>query len=917
MSHRETKELRNEANRPILTELNQMYRVQSSRGSKFAYVIKKAIASLRKYPLEIVSGKQSLELSGVGPAIAHRIEKVCMKLRQSPGNGQKASALVTNVPCGEETNIDNCSCNASQENADEPTSSSARKRPKYVPTPQSAPWFVIISFHLSRSKPEIAQTIADMQIPYPTLNIPSILKASHVLVRFTSKGTLPRISVSTVNALVKRGAIVKVQKKKSDAIMHRKKRRKNDDHENDSNQGFYALTQYGKDLASFMVLDPSTTLAIANARASIFGTLISRQSEHGRKLSNTDHSGLGDAPDLCSPISAGAAASAQYRPRKGTEAYAFIKCISDAAQIQGLSKRDILRHAAYSMDGRFVDPVGSEVRMADGSFRTSGWKVMTSTKGRGGLIHRGYCKMLKHRGKNAENSKTYALTQSGVALARIIGADSISAISYSDSEMHRYESDTDEEETQVKFESICQDDQLEAVDSDVIDLSQHNTDDSDEDMLNESSSMQKRPLFGSETAQSDGDNSVDSDDEILLMQVPLSSRVGISDACHDKSKVAGIIGEKNTNNHGRKPLANDLRETHGHPATGSSSERSVPQKQIGSESSKMRNVTMNRKRKRNGHGKNEMEKENDKIVPLLPIGKHDGNLTAPLWNDAMKSSLSPHEWEVVLLLDNREHRTQVDRTYFQDRMLECGVLCEIRNLPLGDVMWIVRRRVVGSVMARAKDEDELVLHYIVERKRIDDLAASLMDGRYKEQKFRLQRCGLKNLIYLIEGDASRQDTMPAKSLETAIIETEVQQGFRTQKTKHAGETIDFLCALHHQIVSFLLTGTGSAKARHYVSTMDLKLFRKITGKVTRASTAQDVFGCMLRQLPRCGGAQANAVLLKYPTVNHLLEAYRDAKTEREAMALLENLRPHGRARLGPALSRMAYFLFYGKAYADT
>lgn len=33
--------------------------------------------------------------------------------------------------------------------------------------------------------------------------------------------------------------------------------------------------------------------------------------------------------------------------------------------------------------------------------------------------------------------------------------------------------------------------------------------------------------------------------------------------------------------------------------------------------------------------------------------------------------------------------------------------------------------------------DNKVLDYIIERKKADDLAASILDGRYKDQKYRL------------------------------------------------------------------------------------------------------------------------------------------------------------------------------------
>lgn len=49
-----------------------------------------------------------------------------------------------------------------------------------------------------------------------------------------------------------------------------------------------------------------------------------------------------------------------------------------------------------------------------------------------------------------------------------------------------------------------------------------------------------------------------------------------------------------------------------------------------------------------------------------------------------------------------------------------------------------------------RQPEELVLPYVVERKRLDDLAQSIRGTRYHEQKHRLSRCGLPHVIYLAE-----------------------------------------------------------------------------------------------------------------------------------------------------------------------
>lgn len=53
------------------------------------------------------------------------------------------------------------------------------------------------------------------------------------------------------------------------------------------------------------------------------------------------------------------------------------------------------------------------------------------------------------------------------------------------------------------------------------------------------------------------------------------------------------------------------------------------------------------------------------------------------------------------------------------------MLFEVRRLKVGDFAWIAKCR---------KTNDELVIPYIVERKRMDDLSASITDGRFHEQK---------------------------------------------------------------------------------------------------------------------------------------------------------------------------------------
>lgn len=57
----------------------------------------------------------------------------------------------------------------------------------------------------------------------------------------------------------------------------------------------------------------------------------------------------------------------------------------------------------------------------------------------------------------------------------------------------------------------------------------------------------------------------------------------------------------------------------------------------------------------------------------------------------------------------------------QSALLQKGVPCETRQLPLGDMLWIAKRE--------DDPASEVLLGYIVERKTASDLASSIIDGR--------------------------------------------------------------------------------------------------------------------------------------------------------------------------------------------
>lgn len=176
---------------------------------------------------------------------------------------------------------------------------------------------------------------------------------------------------------------------------------------------------------------------------------------------------------------------------------------------------------------------------------------------------------------------------------------------------------------------------------------------------------------------------------------------------------------------------------------------------------------------------------------------------------------APGTYDIRFILDNREIVSGRDaRKSFADALRKKGVAVERRPLELGDVCWVAKERSSGR---------EVVLDYIMERKRLDDLVGSLKDSRFHEQKvslsfprccvlseryllttfglkFRLQQSGISRVYYLVEEYGAVPESM-IKSVQTALSSTQIIDGFFVKETRDIEDTIEYLVGLHETIVS--------------------------------------------------------------------------------------------------------------------
>uniref|UniRef100_A0A1X7VLV8 Crossover junction endonuclease MUS81 n=1 Tax=Amphimedon queenslandica TaxID=400682 RepID=A0A1X7VLV8_AMPQE len=169
-------------------------------------------------------------------------------------------------------------------------------------------------------------------------------------------------------------------------------------------------------------------------------------------------------------------------------------------------------------------------------------------------------------------------------------------------------------------------------------------------------------------------------------------------------------------------------------------------------------------------------------------------------------TLRPGQFEVLLCIDNSESSAnRKSKANFRGLLLEeltkNGVKFSVRNLNIGDFLWIAKEIVSADPdQLRLPESREIVLDYIIERKRMDDLSDSIIDRRFHEQKFRMKLCGVANPVYLVEdyGDIAHCK-VSQRGLYQAITNTQVIDSFFIKQTKDIKGSISYLTIMTRQL----------------------------------------------------------------------------------------------------------------------
>jgi ERCC4-type nuclease len=142
-----------------------------------------------------------------------------------------------------------------------------------------------------------------------------------------------------------------------------------------------------------------------------------------------------------------------------------------------------------------------------------------------------------------------------------------------------------------------------------------------------------------------------------------------------------------------------------------------------------------------------------------------------------------------LIIDNREHALiESCQKYLTNVGNDTNINIQVETLDLADV-----------IIKRTSDAREVLY---IERKTIADLLASIKDGRYEEQSFRLTNASgmpAHHIMYIVEGFLSSVSASEKKLVLSTLTSLNIFKGFSIMKTANVHETAELIICMSAKI----------------------------------------------------------------------------------------------------------------------
>lgn len=225
-----------------------------------------------------------------------------------------------------------------------------------------------------------------------------------------------------------------------------------------------------------------------------------------------------------------------------------------------------------------------------------------------------------------------------------------------------------------------------------------------------------------------------------------------------------------------------------------------------------------------------------------------------------------------------------------------------------DINFKVCNLIIGDFII--KNEFGEIL-FVIERKSVKDLCASITDGRHSEQKSRLIESiqDPNKIVYIIEGKKSeglihgKSIDTSKKSINSSILNLIFKHSYRVIFSESKQDTVDNLVMLYTKIKESKLSLAVNETANV------IKIIKK-SDKIN-----DNIFINMLAVIPGVSAKIAVKIHEQYDTLNKVMLAYNDLPNENDKKKMLSEIivNTDTNRKVGKATSEKIYYSFFKKS----
>jgi ERCC4-type nuclease len=248
------------------------------------------------------------------------------------------------------------------------------------------------------------------------------------------------------------------------------------------------------------------------------------------------------------------------------------------------------------------------------------------------------------------------------------------------------------------------------------------------------------------------------------------------------------------------------------------------------------------------------------ILPVSANSSTSSHILKKRLLDFKKSKPKIPQDNIFLIVDNREKGPKGEK--FPEEILKIRPDIQVKegNLAVGDFMWTYIDPENGL---------EFVLDFIIERKTIEDLAKSILDGRYNEQKYRLKNCGIRNIYYFFEGSSYTlpRGNISKSAITTAIFNTLNIHDINIVKSSSIEDSVNFLIKMddiirkNAEMYSTISLNTNNDYSQFQPEILNKVLLSEFTqsNAKTKNSSIENIFVRQLRCFDDCGAKSVDVL----------------------------------------------------------